>query len=99
MCLPSRSESFGLVYIEALACGTPVVGFGPTLAEIERATGRSCGVPLDDISGPTIAAGLRRVLDQPWDHAGLREATLRVFGIDRAAARYAAVLAEAASVR
>jgi glycosyltransferase involved in cell wall biosynthesis len=31
VCLPCRSESFGLVIIEAHATGAPVAGFGPTL--------------------------------------------------------------------
>jgi len=31
--VPSKSESFGLVYIEALFCGIPVIGYQPALRE------------------------------------------------------------------
>ena len=37
--LPSRSEAFALVIIEALAAGTPVAGYGPTLVEIRDRLG------------------------------------------------------------
>lgn len=34
--MPSRSESFGLVYAEALLSGTPVIGFSPIIKELEN---------------------------------------------------------------
>ena len=34
-CAPSIYEPFGLVYIEALAHGLPVIGYGPSINEIE----------------------------------------------------------------
>ncbi|SHG35074.1 Glycosyltransferase involved in cell wall bisynthesis [Fodinibius roseus] len=33
---PSKSESFGLVYLEALSVGTPVIGYGPILREFKE---------------------------------------------------------------
>lgn len=36
---PSLSESFGLVYLEALMVGTPVVGYQPMLSEFKEALG------------------------------------------------------------
>lgn len=33
---PSKSESFGLVYLEALVAGTPVIGYGPILKEFKE---------------------------------------------------------------
>jgi glycosyltransferase involved in cell wall biosynthesis len=98
LCLPSHSESFGLVFIEALSCGTPVVGFGPTLAEIERIMGVAIGEPVDPITPDALAAAVERVRARHWDPKLLRRVTLRAFSIDAIAARYSEVLADAAAL-
>ena len=56
VCLPSFSESFGLVMIEALAAGAPVAGFGPTLREIRDLLGIDVGEPIDDPTPENVAA-------------------------------------------
>jgi glycosyltransferase involved in cell wall biosynthesis len=99
MCLPSRSEGLPLSFVEALACGTPVVGFGPSVREIRDEVGIEVGEPLDHGTPEEIAAALEKVLATEWDREGLREATISAFGLDRAADRYLELLAAIAAPR
>lgn len=92
VCLPSRSESFGLVMIEALAAGSPVVGFGPTLIEIRERVGIDIGEPLDDPTPENLAAAIESVRSRSWDRERLRRAALDEFSVASVARRYAKLL-------
>ena len=44
---PSRLEGFSVAVLEALCCGTPVIGWAPQIAEIQSRWGFEVGVPFD----------------------------------------------------
>lgn len=61
-CLASVTEPFGLVTLEALACGTPVVAVdsgGPR----EVLAGQSCGVLVPTAEPSELAKGIAQILD------------------------------------
>lgn len=45
--LPSREESFGIVYAEALCMGLPVLGYPPSIRELSALLGMPVGMPFD----------------------------------------------------
>ncbi|EIC9813722.1 glycosyltransferase family 4 protein [Vibrio alginolyticus] len=47
MILPSKSESFGLVYLEAAYYGVPVIGFAPVINEFNQYLSTTIGYPYD----------------------------------------------------
>jgi len=97
VCLPSLSESFGLVMIEALAAGAPVAGFGPTLIEIRDRLGIDVGEPLDDPTPGNVGAAIEAIRGRSWDRTELRRAALSEFSSRSVADRYGRLLRTVAS--
>jgi glycosyltransferase involved in cell wall biosynthesis len=76
--LPSESESFGVVCIEALACGRPVVATrsgGPEEIVTERD-----GVLVPPRDADALAEGLRTVLARQYDAEAIRAGAVQRFG-------------------
>jgi glycosyltransferase involved in cell wall biosynthesis len=96
VCLPSLSESFGLVMIEALAAGAPVAGFGPTLREIRDQLGIDVGEPLDDPTPENVGAAIEAIRSRRWDRERLRRAALSEYSAATVARRYASLVREVA---
>ena len=92
--LPSRAESLGMVLVESLACGTPVVATrcgGPEDIVDDRV---GMLVPPDDPAA--LAAGIEQVLDRRdrYDRGALRAHALERFGLESVTARYAELYGE-----
>ena len=96
VCLPSYNESFGLVALEAQACGTPVVAARVGGLEVAVDDGRT-GVLVDGHDPREWAHRLGRLLDSPELLADLGRRAVRhaaAFGWDRTAEQTRAVYAE-----
>jgi glycosyltransferase involved in cell wall biosynthesis len=96
--VPSRQESFSLVTIEAMACGTPVVAFGNSgPGEIIR--DGECGWISPVTSAPGLAEALARCFADPEPvrtSALCRKRILADYEISSVAERYAGLYHEVA---
>src|SRR5260370_22092910 len=97
--LPSRAESFGMVLVEALACGTPVVATrcgGP-----EDIVNEEVGILVPPEDPAALAAGIAQVLDRrgDYDPAELPAFALEGFGLESVGQRLQGLYTEALSMR
>ena len=93
--LPSRAESFGMVLVEALACGTPVVATrcgGP-----EDIVNEEVGVLVPPEDPEALARGIEYVLEHgaDYDPARLRAHALENFGLESVGRRIESLYHEA----
>jgi len=65
--LPSLSESFGIVQIEAMACGKPVIATRNGGSE-EVITSKEYGLLVDPANSEDLAEKILVALDRVWDH-------------------------------
>lgn len=96
--MPSSQEGFGIVYIEALACGLPVVAGGidgSVEAVLYGDTGFLCDPWSPDSLARAIATALQRrhTNDPRTDHARLHQRTIEAFGPEAMADRVDRLLA------
>ena len=81
--MPSQQEGFGIVYLEALACGKPTVG-GDCDGAIDALANGELGVLVDPTDIPTIACTLTQILQGSYVHPLLYQPEmLRQQAIDR----------------
>lgn len=97
LCVPSHSESLGIAYLEALACGTPIVGFGPSVVELEQLLGLPVGARLLDGSSAEVGAAIAAVRAGEWPRQVLRERALEAFSATAVTRRYVELFREVAA--
>lgn len=79
--MPSKKEGFGIVFIEAMACGTPAIG-GDQDGSPEALRPGVLGYTTDPDNLEEITQTIITVLEQPRDAQDLQEKTRVIFGYE-----------------
>jgi glycosyltransferase involved in cell wall biosynthesis len=77
LCLPSWSEGYPNVVVEALACGRPVVA--TDVGGVSEIVNDSCAVLVAPRDIESLRSGLQRALNTPWDHAAIANTIRRTW--------------------
>lgn len=82
--VPSKFESFGLVYTEALAVGIPVIGYYAMINEFQRTLGLYIGeaIDIENEQPADLARKIIRCLQEPFDRVKVREALIKTYDWD-----------------
>lgn len=88
--MPSRGEGFGFVFLEALACGVPVVASAVDGGK-EAVRGGELGVLVDPANSDDVVRGIEEALARP---KGIRPVGLSYFAFDKFEARVHAFVDE-----
>jgi glycosyltransferase involved in cell wall biosynthesis len=87
--MPGRGEGFGIVYLEALACGVPVVASSLDASQ-EAVMGGQLGAVVDPADGDHLVAAITNALQQ---RSRDRPAELEFFSVERFHQRWTEFLA------
>jgi glycosyltransferase involved in cell wall biosynthesis len=85
-------EDFGIIPVEAMAAGTPVVAYGRG-GVLDSVTDGETGVLFDEPTPEALVAAVRRAEAEPWDRAAISASTQR-FAEDRFAREMRAIARE-----
>lgn len=91
--MPSIAESFGLMAIEAMACGTPSIVFEGT-ALTETINAPECGIAVRYKDSEALAGAIQTVLADNELRTRLRESGLQYFSAKHTFSRYASAYME-----
>jgi glycosyltransferase involved in cell wall biosynthesis len=96
--MPSTKEGFGIVFLEALACGTPVIA-GNRDGSVDAVLDGRLGRAVDPYDPEALERAIETELDaaaaaHPGDARRRREAMLDVYGYDRFRANLRKVLVD-----